>query len=108
MRASEKSTFDTGSTPNEAKSGLRGESDASQPSDTLTDDSEAPKRFSSRSKGIYTDRHHVEPRVNLCVTEEESFPIPLRYTDEVRRKIRPWMCRKKNVQITGTLMATET
>ena len=42
--------------------------------------------------GAGTDREdhkrigtEVEPRVKLCVTNEESFPIPLQYIDVVRR-----------------------
>ena len=34
---------------------------------------------------IYIYRHHVEPRVKLWVPKEESFPIPLRYIDVIRR-----------------------
>ena len=29
-------------------------------------------------------RHHVEPRVKLCVPKEESFFIPLKYIDVTR------------------------
>ena len=29
-------------------------------------------------------RHHVEPRVQLCVPKEETFPIPLKYIDVTR------------------------
>ena len=37
-----------------------------------------------RSKGNYSYRHHVEPRVQLYVPKEETFPIPLRYIDVAR------------------------
>ena len=50
----------------------------------MTDDSEARNVFWS-IEGEYIYRHHVEPRVKLCVLEGESFTIPLRYTDVVRR-----------------------
>ena len=33
----------------------------------------------------YVDRHYVEPRVKLHVPKEETFPIPLKYTDVVMR-----------------------
>ena len=47
-----------------------------------------PETIFGRSKGITFYRHHVEPRVKkLCVSEEESFPIPLRNIDEVRKTI---------------------
>ena len=35
-------------------------------------------------EGNYRYRHHVGPRVQLYVPQEESFPIPLRYIDVVR------------------------
>ena len=34
--------------------------------------------------GNYIYRHHVEPRVKLYLTREESFPIPLKYIDVPR------------------------
>ena len=34
--------------------------------------------------GDFIYRHHVEPRVKLYVPTEESFPIPLKYTDVTR------------------------
>ena len=59
----------------------RGESDWSQPIDTVTDDREARNDFWS-SEGNYIFRHHVERKCwsSMCA-EEESFPIPLRYID---------------------------
>ena len=36
-------------------------------------------------EGNYICRHQVEPRFQLYVPKEETFPIPLRYIDEVRR-----------------------
>ena len=61
---------------------LQGESDGPQPSDTLTDDGEARNDFWMIAGN---GRHHVEPRVKLCVLVEESFPRPLEYIDVVRR-----------------------
>ena len=55
---------------------LRGSSVTSQPMDEMMHDREARNDF-------LVD-HHVEPRVQLCVPKEETFPIPLRYIDVVR------------------------
>ena len=63
---------------------LRGESDGSQPLDTLTDDCEALNDFWTIA-GNYIYRHQVEPRVELNVPNVESFPIPLESIDVVRR-----------------------
>ena len=57
----------------------QGESDGS-PLDTPTDDSEARNDFWTIA-GNYIDR----PRVQLHVKKEESFPIPLEYSDVGRR-----------------------
>ena len=46
--------------------------------DIMADDSEARNDFRS-IEGKYIERHHVEPRVKLCVPNEDSFQIPLRY-----------------------------
>ena len=67
-----KSTFVRGQ-PEEAKDlrdDLRGEWDVSQPMDTMMDDREARNEFWSM-EGNYVYRHHVEPRVQLYVLEEE-------------------------------------
>ena len=56
----------------------QGESDGSQPLDTPTHDGEARHDFWTIA-GNYIHRHHFEPRVNFCVPNEESFPIPLEY-----------------------------
>ena len=55
-------------------------SDRSQPIDEITDDEEARIDFWS-IQGDFIYRHHIEPRVQLCVPKEETFPIPLRYID---------------------------
>ena len=47
-----------------------------QPQDSLPDAGEAINDFWSMS-GNFIYRHHVEPRVELYVPKEESFPIPL-------------------------------
>ena len=44
---------------------------------------EAINDFWSMS-GSFIHRHHVEPRVKLYSTREESFPIPLKYIDVTR------------------------
>ena len=44
---------------------------------------EAINDFWSMS-GSFIYRHHVEPRVKLYSPREESFPIPLKYTDVTR------------------------
>ena len=33
------------------------------------------------TRGDFTDRHHNEPRVQLYVPKEETFPIQLKYID---------------------------
>ena len=69
----------------ERRDELRGESDGSQQLDTMTCDSEARNDYCS-IKGNHICRHHVEPRVKIYVSKEESLPIPLRYIDVVRRR----------------------
>ena len=63
---------------------FEGESDGSQPTGTVMDDREARHDFWS-IEGSYIHRHHVEPGVQLYVPKGESFPIPLRYIDVIRR-----------------------
>ena len=63
-----------------------GESEGSPPSlpqDSLPDAGEVRNDFWSMS-GNFMYRHHVEPRVKLCSSREESFPIPLKYIDVSR------------------------
>ena len=62
-----------------------GESEGSlpQPQDSLPDAGEAINDFWSMS-GSFIYRHHVERRVKLYSPREESFPIPLKYTDVSR------------------------
>ena len=65
---------------------LLGESEGSPPSplqDSLPDAGEAINDFCSMS-GNFIYRHHVEPRVKLYSSREESFPIPLKYIDVSR------------------------
>ena len=47
---------------------LRGSSDKSRPIDEMN----------------YIYHHHIELRVQLCVPQEETLPVPLRYIDVVR------------------------
>ena len=55
----------------ELRDDLRGESDGSQPIDTVMDDREARNVFWS-IVGNYIYRHHVEPRVQLHVPDQEN------------------------------------
>ena len=58
---------------------FQSELEESQPAEP-TDDAEARGDFwSIRGDVIY--RHHTEPRVQLHVPKEETFPIPLKYND---------------------------
>ena len=67
----------------EALSGeLQGEPEEPQPTES-TDDAEARADFWS-VQGDFFYRHHNEPRVQLYVPEEETFPIPLKYIDVAR------------------------
>ena len=61
---------------------LQGEPGESQPTET-TDDAEAWADFWS-IQGDFIYRHHNEPRVQLHVQKEETFPIPLKYIDVTR------------------------
>ena len=61
---------------------LQGEPEGPQPTETK-DDAEAQKDVWS-IQGDFIYRHHIEPRVQLCVPREESFSIPLKYIDLTR------------------------
>ena len=56
---------------------IQGESGESQPAEP-TDDAEARADFWS-IQGDFIFRHHNEPRVQLYVPKEETFPVPLKY-----------------------------
>ena len=58
---------------------LHGEPGVSQPTEP-TDDAEARADFWS-IQGGFIFRHHNEPRVQLYVPKEETFPIPRKYID---------------------------
>ena len=63
-----------------------GESKGSAPSppqDSFPDAGEAMNDYWSMS-GNFTYRHHVEPRVKLYSSREESFPTPLKHIDVSR------------------------
>ena len=47
------------------------------------DDAEARADFWS-IQGDFIYRHHNEPRFQLYVSKEETFPIPLKYIDVIR------------------------
>ena len=59
---------------------LEGEPEGFQPTETK-DDAEARKDFWS-IQGDFICRHHSEPRVQLCVPNEEAFPM--KYIDVTR------------------------
>ena len=61
---------------------LQGEPDGFQPTETK-DDADARKDFWSIQRD-FISRHHIEPRVQLSVPSEETFPIPLNYIDVTR------------------------
>ena len=61
---------------------LEGERGESQPTES-TDDAEARADFWS-IQGDFIFRHHNEPRVQLYVPMEETFPTPLQYIDVTR------------------------
>ena len=61
----------------------QGISDKSQPIDETKDDAEASNDpWSMEGDFIYRD--HVEPRVQLYVPKEETFPFPLKHIDVTR------------------------
>ena len=61
---------------------LQGISERSQPTEAK-DDAEDRKDFRS-IEGDFIYRHHIEPRVQLFVPKEETFPIPLKHVDVTR------------------------
>ena len=69
----------------ESRKDFLGESEGSllPPQDSLAHAGEAKYDFWSMS-GSFIYRHHVEPRVELYSSREESFPIPPKYIDVSR------------------------
>ena len=63
----------------EHKDDLQGDSDGSQPSDTMTDDSEARNDFFGQSQGSTFIVITLNQGLNSMCTKEESFSRPLRY-----------------------------
>ena len=61
---------------------LQGNWEGSQPTEKK-DDAEARNDFWSM-EGHFVDRYHIEHRIQLHVSKEESFPIPLKYIDVTR------------------------
>ena len=76
-----------------------------QPEETK-DDAEARKDFWS-IQGDFIYRHHIEPRVQLYVPREESFPIPLKYIDVIRSTHTDLDAAQEN-QLMTIGMSTET
>ena len=62
---------------------LQGYSEKSQPIDETKDDAEARNYF-WLMEGDFNYRHHIEPRVQLDVPKEETFPTSLIYIDVTR------------------------
>ena len=62
---------------------LQGSSEGSQLTGETKDDAEARNDFWSL-EGDFIYRHHVEPRVQLYVPKEDTFPAPLKYIDVTR------------------------
>ena len=85
-----------------------GESEGSlpPPQDSLPDAGEAINDFWSMS-GNFMYRHHVEPRVKLYSPKEESFPIPLKYTDVSRTTRTNLDVKQAAPTTTGTSMCQE-
>ena len=79
---------------------FRGESDGiSSPNplqdDSTRDDAEAKDDFWSIT-GDFIYRHHVEPRVKLYMSKEESFLIPLKNKTISEQQIHHWICCWRN------------
>ena len=64
------------------------------PHDSFTDAGEAINDSWSMS-GNFIYRHHIEPRVKLYSTREESFPIPLKYIDVSRTTHTNWDVKRE-------------
>ena len=89
---------------------FHGESEGSlpPPHDPFPDAGETINDFWSMS-GNFIYRRHVEPRVKLYSPREESFPIPLKYSDVSRTTHTKWMLCKNAASTTiGTSMGQET
>ena len=80
--------------------GIQGEPEGSQPTEP-TDDAEAQKDFWS-IHGDFIYRHHMEPRVQLCVPNEETFPVPLKYIDVTNLYKSGCVARKNVLTTIGT------
>ena len=61
----------------------QGISEKSQPIDETKDDAQA-SNDSWSMEGDFIYRDHVEPRVQVYVPKEETFPIPLKHIDVTR------------------------
>ena len=61
---------------------LQGEPEGPQPTESKND-AEARKDFWS-IQGDFIYRHHIEPRGQLQVPKEETFPVPLKYIEVTR------------------------
>ena len=72
------------------------------------DEPEARKDFWS-IQGDFVCRHHIEPRVQLYVPKEETFPIPMKCIDVTRSTFSDLDIaqEKKELMIIGTPMETK-
>ena len=69
------------------------------------DDAEAREDFWS-IQGDFIYRHHIEPRVQLYVPQEESFPIPLKYIVVIRSTHTDLYIAEENELTTTSLNET--
>ena len=61
---------------------LQGDLEGFQPTETKDDDEVRRDFWSIHCDFIY--RHYTEPRFQLYVPQEETFPVPLKYVDVTR------------------------
>ena len=81
----------------------QGEREEFRPEETK-DDAETQKDFWS-VQGDFIYRDNIEPRIQLYVPKEESFPIPLKYIDGIRSAHTDLDSKKNELMTTG--MSTE-
>ena len=76
---------------------------------SLIDEHSPCNLVDSASSHLTSSHHHVEPRVQLFVAQEETFPVPLKYTDvtKVPHKKLDVFCKKAVLTIIGMSMWIE-
>ena len=60
-----------------------------------------------QTQGDFNYRHHNEPRVQLYVPKEETFPVPLKYIDVTRSTHTNLHVMHENALNMGTSTRTE-